>query len=562
MRMRKFATAIAGVATVALLATACSGGSGDDDKSSDKPTASGVSDKVLTVGMPNGPQKENHNPMGPGSSSLSLGYAFVVYESLMQVNEIKPLDAPTPWLAESVEWNDDSTQAVITPREGVKWSDGEPFTAEDIAFSLQIRKDHDEINADFPGQYGDIKVEDGKVVVNFTSGQFVNQVKLYKILIVPKHIWDGQDPVTFSDPKMVGTGPFKLQQFTEQSITMVPNDTYWGTKPLVGKIRYDAYADNAALTTALTTGEAQWGWTFIPDYENVFINQDPEHNAQVAGGGFGVDVLFLNTTKKPFSDVAFRQALNLVVDRADISKTAGYGVWPQLTSITGLPTPTGNDYIAPEYKGKEATVDVDGAKKILKDAGYTWKGEALVDPSGAEVSFELKDPAGWTDYIDALKIVKEGAEKLGAKAEVVTPQADAWMNTMINLGDFDASLHWTDGGFTPWNMYSNMMDGASLLPIGENASWNFGRYDNAEATKALADFKGGKTPEDRQAALNIVQKHFVEDVPGIVIWQRPAIAQYSTINYTGFPTTDDTYSNPQPTGPQAALIVTKLKPNN
>ena len=66
---------------------------------------------------------------------------------------------------------------------------------------------------------------------------------------------------------------------------------------------------------------------------------------------------------------------------------------------------------------------------------------------------------------------------------------DTWFNDIIPLGNFQASLHWTDGGSTPWNMYSNIMDGASYVPLGQPATWNFGRYQNEAVTQALADFK-------------------------------------------------------------------------
>lgn len=555
MRIRKLSTVVATAATLALLATACSGGSGGDT-----PTADGVSDKILTIGMPNGPQQPNQNPLATGSASLSLGYAFAVYESLMQVNELKPTDPPTPWLAESVEWNADSTQAVITAREGVTWSDGTDFTAEDIAFSIQLRKDNKELNTDFPDQYGDITVDGNTVTVNFESGQYVNRDKLLKLLIVPKHLWEGEDPVTWTDDEMIGTGPFKLKSFTPQAVTLEPNTDYWGETPKVGTLRYDTFNDNAGLTTALTTGEAQWGWTFIPDFENTFIAKDPEHFHQVAGGGFGVDVLYLNNETKPFNDVAFRKALNMVVDRADISATAGYGVWPQIESVTGLPQPSGDAFISDEFADQELTVDVDGAKDVLTDAGYTWDGDALVDPDGEKVTFTLQNPTGWTDYLDALGIIAEGAAALGAEASVEGVVQDTWFNDIIPLGNFQASLHWTDGGSTPWNMYSNIMDGASYVPLGESATWNFGRYQNDAVTQALADFKAGTDDATRAAALDVVQKAFVEDVPGLVIWSRPAVAQYSTVNYTGFPTDEDPYANPQPTGPQAALILSKLTP--
>ncbi|GAA1509643.1 peptide/nickel transport system substrate-binding protein [Agromyces terreus] len=552
--MRKSILATGAILVAAGLAfTGCSASTGGDD--------GGTSTKVLTVGMPNGPQQPNQNPLATGSASLSLGYAFVVYESLMQINEIDPTEAPTPWLAESVEWNPEYTQATITPREGVKWSDGEDFTADDIAFSIQLRKDNPELNVDFPDQYGDITVEDGKVVVNFTTGQYVNEVKLYKLLIVPKHIWEGEDAVTFSDDEMIGTGPFTLKSFSPQAVTLTPNDDYWGGKSKVGELRYDAYNDNAGLTTALTTGEAQWGWTFIPDYESTYIDKDPEHFNQVAGGGFGVDVLYLNNETKPFDNVAFRQALNMVIDHADITATAGYGVWPEITSVTGLPQPSGDAFISSEYEGQNLEVDVDGAKKVLTDAGYTYDGDKLIDPDGEAVSFKLTNPSGWTDYLDALGIIAEGAASLGAEATVDAIVQDTWFNDTIPFGNFQASLHWTDGGSTPWNLYSNIMDGASYVPLGETANWNFGRYQNDDVTKALADFKSGTDPDARQASLDIVQQHYVEDVPGIVIWSRPAVAQYSTQNYTGFPTSEDPYANPQPTGPQAALILSKLTPS-
>lgn len=556
MKTRRLAALAAGAAAMALIVTGCAGGGGGSGSSG----GSG-GDGVLVVGMPNGPQQENQNPLATGSASLSLGYAFAVYESLMQVNEITPTDPPTPWLASSVEWNADSTQAVITARDGVKWSDGKDFTAKDIAFSIQLRKDNPELNTDFPEQYGDITTDGNKVTVNFTTGQFVNQVKLYKLLIVPEHLWKDQDPVKWTDKEMIGTGPFTLKSFTPASVTLDPNENYWGTKSQVSQLRYDAFNDNNGLTTALTTGEAQWGWTFIPDYEKTFIAKDPDHNNQVAGGGFGVDVLYLNNETKPFNDPAFRKALNMVIDRSDISTTAGYGVWPEITSVTGLPQPSGDTFISSTFTDQKLSVDVDGAKKVLTDAGYTWDGDTLKDPSGEAVTFTLTNPSGWTDYLDALGIIGEGATKLGAKATVDPIVADTWFNDTIPFGNFQATLHWTDGGSTPWNMYSNIMDGASYVPLGQTATWNFGRYNNDDVTKALAEFKAGTTDEQRQAALDVVEQHFVDDVPGLVIWSRPSVAQYSTINYTGFPTTDDPYTNPQPTGPQAALILSKLTPN-
>lgn len=556
MRRTRIAGISAGIAAVALLAAGCSGNSSDQKS----PDAAGA---VLTVGMPNGALSENQNPLAPtGSAAKSLGYAWVIYESLMQVNDLHPLEDPTPWLAESVTWNDDYTEAQIAAREGVKWSDGEAFTAKDIAFTFNLFLDFPALNADFPEQLESATADGNTATITFSRSQYVNQVKLNRTVIVPEHIWaDIADPVTFTDTEPIGTGPYLLESWTPQAATLVVNPDYWGGEPAVPKIQYSSYNDNNALITALTTGEAQWGWTFIADYENVYIAQDPEHYNQVAGGGFAVDVLYLNNETKPFNDRAFRQALNMAIDRTQISQLAGSGVWPGISSVTGMPMPSGEDFLASEFDGEEYQVDVDGAKALLEDAGYTWDGSgALLDPDGAAVSFELVNPAGWNDYLTALDLIKQGAESLGAVATVNAANQDAWFNEIIPLGNFQATLHWTDSGATPWNMYADMMDGAQYVPLGETANWNFGRYNNDEVTAALAEFAGASDDAARQAAIETVQQFYVEDVPALVIWGRPAVAQYSTVNYTGFPTDEDPYANPQPTGPQAAQIVMKLTP--
>ena len=199
---------------------------------------------------------------------------------------------------------------------------------------------------------------------------------------------------------------------------------------------------------------------------------------------------------------------------------------------------------------------------MLTDAGYTWDGDALIDPDGETVSFTLTEPdaAGPTTSTRSASSPRV-RPSLGAEATVEPIVQDTWFNDTIPFGNFQASLHWTDGGSTPWNMYSNIMDGASYVPLGETGELELRPLQERRGHRRRSPTtRPATTDEDRQAALDVVQKHFVEDVPGLVIWSRPAVAQYSTVNYTGFPTDEDPYANPQPTGPQAALILSKLKP--
>ena len=513
----------------------------------------------LTIGMPNGPQSDDSNPFLATSAATSLGYRFAIYEPLAQVNDTRPAQKPTPWLAKSWKWNRDYTELTITARNGVKWSDGTAFTANDIAYSLQLRKDHPELNTEgLP--YGDISVSGDTVSVTFTTGQFANQIKVLQLFIVPEHIWKKfANPVTDANKKPVGTGPYVLKDWSPQTVTLTANPHYWGGPLAAPELRYVSYSGNDTLTTALSVGEAQWGWTFISDFKAVYLDKDKEHNQAFFPAGLAVDFLALNTQTAPFNDVAVRQALNMVVDRAKESKIAESGIFPEVTSVTGIPTPAGDSFIADEYKGKTYAVDVAGAKKLLTDAGYTYNGKTLIGKNGRPVTFTLTDPAGWSDYDAGLGLISSAALSIGIDAKVETPGADAW-TTALSTGDFQAALHWTNISVSPWETYADMFDPNYYAPIGQNAVWNFGRFQNDDAKTLFSQYTNATDDSTRKQALDGLQKIFVEQVPALAMDARPSGAEFSTSYYTGWPSDKNAYANPQPTMPNVALILTRLKP--
>src|SRR5690606_20426506 len=130
MKLRKSVIAVGAI--VALSATVlagCSAGPADEGSSS------GV---ALTIAKPDGAiTTESHNPFLGDSSASKYGYAKVIFEPLALVNPTGDLGT-TPWLAESVEWNDDYTELTVVPRSGVKWSDGTAFTGDDIVFTFDM----------------------------------------------------------------------------------------------------------------------------------------------------------------------------------------------------------------------------------------------------------------------------------------------------------------------------------------------------------------------------------------------------------------------------------------
>ena len=550
MRVKTSAAAI-GIAA-ALLLTSCSSGGG---------TAAGSDGEgvALTIAKPDGAiATESNNPWVGDSSGLKLGYINAILEPVGFVNTVDPTAEVRPWLASEIVWSEDYTSVALTAREGVVWNDGTEFTAEDIAFTYTLLKDTPALDTAALG-ITDVTTDGNTVTVAFENSMYVKQDKVLHKYIVPKHVWEGvEDPTTETNLEPVGTGPYTLSQFTTQSVELTARDDYWGGELAVPTLYYVSYNDNTALTTALASGEADWAQAFIPNVQSAYIDEDPEHNVYWAPAGLGIDTMFVNTESKPFDDVAFRTAVNMVIDREKHRTIAREAGVPALTSVTGLPTPVGDSYIADAYADVSYEVDVDGARDVLSAAGYTWDGDTLVDPAGTPVTFELTVPQGWNDYVTGISLIADSVKELGVEATVTTPDSDTWWDAK-GTGDFQAILHWTDTGATPYDLYSDVMDGRWLEPLGETADFNFGRFDNPEATAALETYANATDDATRTTALETVQRIFVEEVPTMPIGTRPFISEFNTRNYVGWPSDEDPYANADPTQPISVLILTELE---
>lgn len=555
VRSRSFTGATAALLALGLLA-ACSG---SDDGGGGGGTA-GNAEGVLTVGMPNGAQADNSNPFLATSAGASLGYRVMIYEPLAMVNGVRPAEDPQPWLASSWEWAEDYRTLTLTVQDGPEWSDGTAFGAADVAYTFELIKNTPAFNGNaIP--FGDITLDGDTVEITFEEPQFVNQSRILSTLIVPEHIWSEiDDPETYTNQEPIGTGPYVLKSFTPQTITLTARDSYWKGVPEVTELRYTSYNDNNAQTTALANGDCEWSFVFLPDHENIYIAKDPEHHKIWFPTGLGIHGLWLNNERAPFDDPAVRKAVSMVVDRQAIHEQAHAGLYPALENPTGLPLPTGEAFLAPEYQGVVQERDVEGAREVLEDAGYRFDGDKLVGADGESYSITLTDPAGWSDYLTALSIIADDLKEIGIDAAVETQTVDGWRNS-VDTGDFDATLHWTNGGPTPYDMYQHIMDGALYHPLGEaSPGGNFGRFRSDSADQALQEYANAADEEVRTEALYELQRILVDEVPMVPTVAGPIGALYSTKNWEGWPDESDPYGPSQPTQLNALDIVLRLTP--
>jgi peptide/nickel transport system substrate-binding protein len=548
---RSIVVALVGAMAMAGLAACGSGGS-----TATQSNASGV----LNIGKPDGPQSENNNPFLQTSAATDMGYRFVIYEPLVMHNRVKPDAEGKPWLATKWDWSDNYKKLVLTIRDNVKFSDGTPMTGDDAAYTFQLLRDNKALNVDaLP--FKDISSTGNTVTLGFDSSQFVNQVKILQTIVVPKHIWSTiADPSTDTVKNPIGTGPYALKSFTPQTTTLTLRDSYWQDLPTVKEIHYTSYTDNTAQTSALTTGACEWSFVFIPNYKQVFTSKDPAHYKVWAPGVLGVHGLWLNTEKAPFDNATLRKAMSQVINREDIFQQgeAGY-FYPKVDSVTGIPTPAGDSFIAPEYKGKVVNPDAAAAKSMLTGAGYTFAGDKLTTPAGQPVTLKMTVPSGWSDYNTDLEIIKDNLKGIGIDATVETMNQDAWTKS-IDTGDFQGAMHWTNNGATPYDLYRDMMDGALYKPTGTGGiNGNYGRYQNTEATAALATYANATDDASRATAMNTLQKVMVDQQPMIVTGAANAGAEYSTKNWVGWPDDTNPYAPADLTQRNALDVILHLK---
>ncbi|WAC66121.1 ABC transporter substrate-binding protein [Agrococcus sp. SL85] len=543
--------AAAGLAA-ALVLTGCAAGSGAEPGAQ----ASGA---ALTIAKPDGAiTTESHNPYLGDSSASKYGYAKVIFEPLALVNPTGDLET-TPWLAESVEWNADYTAVTVVPRADVLWSDGTPFTGDDIVYTFGQFLDGR--LADAGGlNYEGATVDGDAVTLTFADSKFTSQARVLHTPIVPKHIWEGiedpnTDPLT-GEGLAVGTGPYVLDTWTTESVTLTANPDYWGGELAVPQLNYVSYGDNAALTTALVSGEADWAQAFIPQIEASYLAAD-EHNQYLVSPTAGAGTLFMNLQSEPFDDIALRQALAWTIDRQAYVDIAREGSSSPVWSATGLGEVLEGE-ILPQHQDDVYAVDVERARGILEDAGYTWEAERLMDPEGEPVSFTLSVPAGWSDWNTAQALIAEELdEALGIEVRVDQPDWGGW-DAARQEGSFQAIIHWLEDTGNAYGMYTSTMDPKWI--VDDLAQFNFGRFEDPAVTDALNAYAGAASDDERQEALAVMQDAFVENVPAIPLGSHPLLGEFNTRNYVGWPSEEDQYASGDPTQPGIVQILTQLTP--
>lgn len=482
---------------------------------------------------------------------------MMIFEPLVHVNTIKSGEFK-PWLATEWEWAEDGKSIHFDLREGVKWSDGEEFTSADVVNSYQMIKDTPALN--LRGIEFETVEADGDYGVNFTfASNYVHRFdKLVQLEITAEHIYGAVDDVTaFVDEDPVGTGPFMLDTFSNESFLISKNPDYWQEgKPQIDGLQYRTVADNPAVAAALVEGSADWGSGNIPNVDQVLLAQCD--TCARFWPVVGSDGLITNNASFPFNELGIRQAVSLILDRqqvADVAKRQG------ATSATGLPLPVFEDVIAAsDLENSTYEHDVEAGVAMLEELGFTPGGDGILQRDGQQLAFTITIPQAFTEQVSAAQVIQAQLAEVGIKVDVNGVAVEA-IDGITTKGEFQATIGYPIATqILAYNLYDSWMNPKYAKPIGEAipTKQNIQRTTGADLQKLFDDYLIATSDEERAEITTQLEQYFIDNVPWLVLSYYQSTGEWSEAKATGWPTEDNPYweSVPNP------VVAIELVPNN
>ncbi|WP_242496454.1 ABC transporter substrate-binding protein [Xylanimonas protaetiae] len=495
---------------------------------------------VFTSGQQWGPPS-SWNPI-PGSGDAT-GVRGLLYEPLFQFDP-KALEL-TPFLAESGEWTDADTYTLHL-RDGVTWTDGEALDADDVVFTVELGK-----NPEVPWSNlwtwlsAVTKVDATTVTFDFSDPRPQEWENfLYTRVILPQHImsaWSADELLSNANENPVGSGAFKYKAHGQDRMVWERNDDWWGQDALGLKMPMKYVVDivnpsNEVALGLLIQGSLDLSNNFLPGIKQLVDSGQVVTYYDKAPYMLSANTAMLvpNATKAPGNDPAFRRALANAIDVDTIVSTA-YGDIVKKASPTGLLPAYEKYYDKDVIDDVGFSFDPDEAKAQLAAAGYKdTDGDGFVENlDGSAMDLELIVPAGWTDWMDAAKIIAESAAEAGIKITDATPDSGA-VDDARATGSFDLLINnWAQISNTPWSYYNYLFH----MPIQEQQlSGNFGRVDSTDAWKLVEELARTQADDPHfQEVMSQLQRASLEQMPMIPLWYNGLWAQSTEKVWTNWP---------------------------
>lgn len=480
---------------------------------------------TFTVGLTN--QVDSFNPfLGIEAESFemwALTYDYLIGYSMEDMS-------PMPGLATEWSTSDDGLEWTFDIREDVLWSDGEPLTAEDVAYTLN-RALTGEVESATWGAYLDgvdeISAPDTTTVV-LTLSEPSATLPLIPVPIVPEHIWQdiSEEEVSSyaaepsSGEPIVGSGPFRFVegQAGGSLYRFEKNPDYWKGEPHIDEVVFRVYQSEDPAVQALLTGEID----FIDGISALQVEslQARDNVMATNGDSPGFDEIAFNTgavdveTGEPLGDgnpalqdQAFRHALGYAVDRDLIIDRVYQGAGQPGISIV---PPAYSTFLWEPAEEDAYTFDLERAGELLEEAGYTLGADGLrTMPDGTPIGeLRLFARSDSKTSLDTLNYFQEWLGELGIESSVTSVDSSN-LTDIILEGTFDV-FQWG------WYVEPDPHSMLSYLTCDQRGDWSDTWYCNEEYDALYEQQRVELDEDSRVDLIKRMQEILYFDAPYLV----------------------------------------------
>ncbi len=408
--------------------------------------------------------------------------------------------------------SEDGLQWRIRLRDDVRWHDGEPFTAEDVKFTLELITNPNFRAWRTSGHslVRDIKVVSPTEITWRMESVFAPYVSfLAETFMVPRHILGKEaDPNAAAfNQAPVGTGAFKwAQRIAGDHIELVANADYVGDGPYIERLVLKYIPDMTVLYTQFKSGD-------IDLVDQAYITADHYEEASKLSGrvvtlepGASVESIYLNLEKPQFKDPAVRQALYAAIDRKAIIDAIYYGIHTPTETFM----PQQSYYYNPNLPAQEYSLD--RARQILDEAGWVPGSDGIRAKDGVRLSFSNATTAGNNLREQVQQFLQQSFAEIGVEMTISNlPGAVMWGDFWLK-SQFDSAISGVTNVIAADPDVTNRLHTSAIVAKGGKGS-NTGQYSNPEVDALLE--KGARTfdPEARRAIYLRVQEIVRQDLP-------------------------------------------------
>jgi len=479
------------------------------------------------------------------SGGTDYEYLFMAYDMLYNFGQ-QDLAAVSGLAYWPPEHSADHKTWTFKIRTGVKWSDGVPLTAKDVAFTYNLINDRDlgsfSQELGVPIEHNAFEAPDDTTLIWRMEEPSITPEHPPWIPILPEHIWgkyvdtekyDNQDIHEFSST--VGSGPFVLKEWTPgQHFTMTANKGYWGGAPHIDEVLFRVYDNAEAMKLALVNGEIDAADGFPPAVFESLLNQ-PNIVTNAASPRYWGNLAFNfeGTADPSLQNLKVRQAIEHSIDKQAIVDRVFLGYGSVGTTIINPVSTRWHWEPAPD---ELIGYDPGAAKSLLDDAGYKdADGDGLREtPNGDAWQLEVLTITDWSSSVPEGKLIAGWMNDIGIKTSVkaVTSSkaTDLWW-----AQDFDMYV-WGWGVAPDPNWYLSVFISDQCLNWSDGC-WKDPVYDRMyEQQTTAVDY------EKRHEIVDQMQQYLYEQIPEVVLTYESGLQAYRNDRFTGF------VNQPEPNG--------------